>query len=539
MPVHPSDRQRRPPRPGPQALFTLFAVTALAVPAWSWAVVTAHPDARQSVALAVGAAGAALCAAVTAAAHQAAAARAAREHGTRVDATAQALEREAEHLVDQLLPALTEGLRAGRTAREVLAEHPQPRHVALHRLTHAVTAELDTARVRAADALARCTALEEQIADLDRVGLPLMVARVREDRVGAAETLREELPPVHGALARLRAHTLEELLAAARRSASAMETAAASGARIQAHLTSLLARLRELQDRYGDNPGVFGDLLDIDHGVSRTGRLADGLVVLAGGRSGRRWTRPIVMESILRGAMGRINAYRRVRLHNTSTASIAGHAAEGVMQALAELMDNAANFSAHGTEVHVYVQEEDTGLSVTVEDSGLGMRVRERRLAESLVTEPRDLSTLRGTRTGLAVVGRLAHKHALGVSFRPSARGGVGVVVLVPPHLVTESQPAPGGPRAGHRPRRSAEPVPAAGPGPGAGTAAPEPDNAAAPARAASGLPRRRRGQTLAAALREEPDQLSAGPVTPGPGGDPGTRFASFRNARQPQRAEE
>ncbi|MEV6822132.1 ATP-binding protein [Nocardiopsis dassonvillei] len=539
MPVHPPDRRRRPPRPGRQALAALFAVTALAAPAWSWAVVTAHPDARQSVALAVGAAGAALCAAVTAAAHQAAAARAAREHGTRVDATAQALEREAEHLVDELLPALVEGMRAGRAAREVLAEHPQPRHVALHRLTHAVTAELDTARVRAADALARRTALEEQIADLDRVGLPLMVARIREDRVSAAETLREELPPVHEALARLRAHTLEELLAADRRSASAMETTAASGARIQAHLTSLLARLRELQDRYGDSPGIFGDLLDIDHGVSRTGRLADGLVVLAGGRSGRRWTRPIVMESILRGAMGRISAYRRVRLHNTSTASIAGHAAEGVMQALAELMDNAANFSAHGTEVHVYVQEEDTGLSVTVEDSGLGMRVRERRLAESLVTEPRDLSTLRGTRTGLAVVGRLADKHALGVSFRPSARGGVGVVVLVPPHLVTESRPAPGGPRAGHRPRRPAGPAPASGPDVRTGTAAPGPGTAPAPAHAVSGLPRRRRGQTLAAALREEPDQLSAAPAAPAPGGDPGTRFASFRSARQPQRAEE
>jgi signal transduction histidine kinase len=532
MSVHPSDRKRRSLRPGQQALVALFAVTVLAAPAWSWTVAAAHPDARQSVALAVGVAGAALCAAVTAAAYQAAAARAAREHGTRVDATAQTLEREAAHLVDQLLPALAEGLRAGRTAHEVLAEHPQPRHVALHRLTHAVTAELDAARARAAEAQTLRAELEEQIADLDRAGLALMAARVREDRVGAAEALREELPPVHDALARLRAHTLEELLAAARRSASAMEAASASGARIQAHLTSLLAKLRELQDRHGDNPGVFGDLLDIDHGVSRTGRLADGLVVLAGGRSGRRWTRPIVMESILRGAMGRISAYRRVRLHNTSTAAVAGHAAEGVMQALAELMDNAANFSAHGTEVHVYVQEEDTGLSITVEDSGLGMRLRERRLAESLVTEPRDLSTLRGTRTGLAVVGRLADKHGLGVSFRPSARGGTGVVVLVPPHLVTDSQPVPVGPRTGHHPRRSAAPGPAA-------VAAPGPAFAAPPALAASGLPRRRRGQTLAAALREEPDQLSAAPAPSGPGGDPGTRFASFRNARQPQRAEE
>lgn len=400
MSVHASGRKRHGPRPGQQALVALLLVTALVAPAWSWVVISAPADARQSVALAVGTAGIALCAAVVVAAHQAAAARAARDHGTRADATAETLEREADHLIEQVLPALAEGVREGRSAREVLARHPQPGHAALHRLAHAVGTELDAAEARAAHDRARRSVLEEQIADLDRTGLPLMVTRVREDRIGAAEALQDELPTVDDALARLRRHVLEELLAAARRSASAMEAASASGARIQAHLTTLLARLRELQDRYGDAPGIFGDLLDLDHGVSRTGRLTDGFVVLAGGRSGRRWTRPIVMESILRGAMGRISAYRRVRLHNVSTAAIAGYAAEGVMQALAELMDNAANFSAYGTEVHVYVQEEDTGLTVIVEDGGLGMRMRERRLAESLVTHPRDLSTLRGNPHG-------------------------------------------------------------------------------------------------------------------------------------------
>ncbi|WP_190394135.1 sensor histidine kinase [Nocardiopsis quinghaiensis] len=525
MSVHASGRKRHSLRPGQQALVAFLLVTALAAPAWSWVVITTHADARQSVAVAVGTAGVALCVAVAVAAHQAAAARVARDHGARADAAAGTLERETAHLVDQLLPALSEGVREGRSAREVLARHPRPSHAALHRIARAVGAELDAVEARAAHDRVRRADLEEQVADLDRTGLPLMVTRIRENRVGATEALRNELPPVDDALARLRRHVLEELLAAARRSASAMEAASASGARVQAHLTALLAKLRELQDRYGDAPGIFGDLLDIDHGVSRTGRLTDGFVVLAGGRSGRRWTRPIVMESILRGAMGRISAYRRVRLHNVSTAAIAGYAAEGVMQALAELMDNAANFSAYDTEVHVYVQEEDTGLTITVEDSGLGMRVRERGLAESLVTHPRDLSTLRGTRMGLAVVGRLADKYGLSVSFRPSARGGIGVVVLVPPHLVIDSHPALGGfgsPRHnGQRPREAEDTVhgrvPAAAP--------------AAPARRASGLPQRRRGQTLAAALREEPRQLSPQPThTPGTG-DPGTRFAAFRDA--------
>ncbi|MFD6949899.1 ATP-binding protein [Nocardiopsis sp. TSRI0078] len=532
MSVHASGSTRHGPRPGQQALVALLLVTALAAPAWSWAVITAPADARQSVALFAGTAGIALCAAVAVAAHQAAVARAARDHGTRADTTAETLERETAHLVDRILPALAEGVREGVPAREVLARHPQPSHAWLHRLAHAVGAELDAVEARAAHDRARRADLEDQVADLDRSGLALMVTRVREDRLGAAEALQGELPPVDDALARLRRHVLEELLASARRSAAAMEAASASGARVQAHLTALLARLRELQDRYGDAPGIFGDLLDIDHGVSRTGRLADGFVILAGGRSGRRWTRPIVMESILRGAMGRISAYRRVRLHNTSTAAIAGYAAEGVMQALAELMDNAANFSAHGTEVHVYVQEEDTGLTITVEDGGLGMRVRERRLAESLVTHPRDLSTLRGTRMGLAIVGRLADKYGLSVSFRPSAHGGVGVVVLVPPHLVTDSRPAPAGPGAarhsgrhprhtGQRPRDAEDAV--HGPAVDA--------DPAAPARLASGLPRRRRGQTLAAALREEPRQLSQQPAHRPGTGDPGTRFAAFRDA--------
>ncbi|MGK5533818.1 ATP-binding protein, partial [Streptomyces sp. URMC 129] len=205
--------------------------------------------------------------------------------------------------------------------------------------------------------------------------------------------------------------------------AAAMAACANAAGRMQALTTSMLADLREMEHRHSDE-NVLGDLLHLDHRTAQAGRLADSIAVLTGARSGRRWAKPIVMESILRGAMGRIGGYQRVRLHSTLDVAVAGHAAEGVMHALAELLDNAANFSPPTTEIHVYAEEVPVGVIVTVEDSGLVMSdVALRRAERAVSAEPLDLTTLSGTRLGLAVVGCLARKHGLKVSFRPSARG--------------------------------------------------------------------------------------------------------------------
>ncbi|NDZ83826.1 sensor histidine kinase, partial [Streptomyces sp. SID10853] len=223
---------------------------------------------------------------------------------------------------------------------------------------------------------------------------------------------------------------------------AALSSAANAAGRMQALATGMLADLREMEHRHTDED-VLGDLLHLDHRTAQAGRLADSIAVLAGARSGRRWAKPIVMESILRGAMGRIAGYQRVRLHSTSEIAIAGHAAEGIMHALAELLDNAANFSPPTAEVHVYVEEVPAGVIVTIEDSGLVMGDVQLRRAERAVTsettQQTDLAGLSGTRLGLAVVGRLARKHGLTVSFRPSARGGTGVLVLLPHELITRT----------------------------------------------------------------------------------------------------
>lgn len=238
----------------------------------------------------------------------------------------------------------------------------------------------------------------------------------------------------------------QEAESAETRRAAAMAAFAGAAGRMQAMTTSMLAELREMEHRHAD-PAMLTDLLHLDHRTAQAGRLADSIAVLSGARSGRRWAKPIAMESILRGAMGRVAGYQRVRLRAISDIAVSGHAAEGVMHALAELLDNACNFSPPTTEVHVYAAEVPAGVVITIEDSGLVMSESALRRAESAVSGAAgrdarsDLSSLTGTRLGLAVVGHLARKHGLTVSYRPSAIGGTAVVVVVPRDLTARIEP--------------------------------------------------------------------------------------------------
>ncbi|MFJ4871996.1 ATP-binding protein [Streptomyces sp. NPDC088757] len=428
---------------------------------------------------------------------------------------------------------------------------------ALGRRVETLTAELASreayATAAAASAERETAALRERYAADTAAAEAARAARTEElVRVHAAETA--ELTRTRAAdVARL-----EERLRRAESGRSAAMAAAANAAgRMQALATSMLADLREMEHRHADED-VLTDLLHLDHRTAQAGRLADSVAVLTGARSGRRWARPIVMESILRGAMGRIGGYQRVRLHSSSDAAVAGHAAEGVMHALAELMDNAANFSPPTAEVHVYVEEVPAGVIIAVEDSGLVMSDVQLRRAEAAVSaENQDLAGLSGTRLGLAVVGRLARKHGLTVSFRPSARGGTGALLMLPQELIshvpaeTPAAPAALPPVAGRglsapAPDRAPAGTPPSAP---AGARAEEPeavhepdtDRGTAdegtgehPQFGESGLPRRRRGRALAAAHPEGPDAApkprAAAPRS-GAAAGAASRFGSFRRA--------
>ncbi|HEY5835664.1 ATP-binding protein [Streptomyces sp.] len=241
-------------------------------------------------------------------------------------------------------------------------------------------------------------------------------------------------------------------------------------------------------------------------------------------------TEPVRVVDVLRDAASRADACGRVRLHTHSarpaypvmTAVVAGHAAEGVTHALAELLDRACTFSPPTEDVHVYVRETLSGVVVTIEGIGVESPEETRAGAERLVSgDPPEVDprTLTGTRLSLAVVGSLARAHGLLVSFRPSARGGAGVVVLLPPEIVTpasEGEPVaphhPVDPSGDHRAPEGYDALP------------PVPPDEPAPERArpATPLPKRPRGQALAAAQHWD---LTADPtaawLTPAPKGTP------------------
>jgi signal transduction histidine kinase len=369
--------------------------------------------------------------------------------------------------------------------------------------------------------------LRHRVATLDMAAnrladdmVPYVVKRLRDG--APAETVLAEIPEP-GADPQLRTVRtfVEEVGRGERMRAAAMAACASAAGRVQALATSMLADLRDMEQRHDEE--VLGDLLKLDHSTAQAGRLADSIAVLTGARSGRRWTKPITMESIARGAVGRISAYQRVRLHSTSGVAVAGYAAEGVMHALAELMDNATSFSPPSEEVHVYVEEVHAGVVVTIEDAGLGMSQAALHRAEEAVSAERlDLTTLSGTRLGLAVVGCLARKYDLTVSFRPSSRGGTGVVLMIPRRLITQIDEVMEPPAA---PPAPPEPLPEPVTEPAAAVDVLDEET--------GGLPKRRRGQTLASVSRPAAPAATAKPAATRRPSDTAERFNTFREAIQ------
>ncbi|MFC1261701.1 sensor histidine kinase, partial [Streptomyces sp. CC302I] len=471
-------------RPAPPPLVTVAlpcaVVSALAV---GGAVAAAPSSVRVPLALGASAAAILLCVAVTVAVHAVRSERATRRLLDAARADAEALVRDRAGLAE----------RAARDQEALRAEAERERDRLL--------AEFDGERRRLADGFeqGRRRLAEEFERESDR-----LTADFTRERALLTEERDREVARLTEETARLRAR-LDR--ATGERAAAVSATANAAG-RMQALATGMLADLRAMEERHSDED-VLADLLHLDHRTAQAGRLADSVAVLTGARSGRRWARPIGMESILRGAMGRIAGYQRVRVHAAGDASVAGHAAEGVMHALAELLDNAANFSPPTAEVHVYVEEVPAGVIVSVEDSGLVMgEVQLRRAQQAVSGESAGLGGLTGTRLGLAVVGRLSAKYGLKVSFRPSARGGTGVLMLIPRDILG---------------------TPAVAPAPTPSAAAPAPPPPAAPSAGAS--------RTGVPPSTPQEARVPAGPALTGPGSPtpPPAEVGSSPAAREPE----
>ncbi|MCN9244060.1 ATP-binding protein [Streptomyces sp. RY43-2] len=559
VPAPPSQhRPAKAPRTSPTTPLAVLVVSAAA----GGGAVALAPSGARTWALAV-AAVAWVCVAATVVVSHQLVQRARRTAAAQTSETGQLKAQSAQmlaqitSLANVTLPAVAQQLRDGTSAADVLSSVPLPSDPLLGRIVHTFAAAVEE-DVRHAVALegerqqAR-SELNEVAAALDQLTQETLLAAVARLREGqSADTVLAELDLPRLPMVRIPAESfIRELARSERRAAAGQAASAKALSRVQAKSVSMLADLRDMQERHGEE--VFGDLLKLDHSTSQLGLMTDRLALLMGGRSSRAWNKPIVMESILRGAVGRIAAYQRVRLHCSTTAAISGFAAEGVMHLLAELMDNAANFSPPIDEVHVYVEDRSAGMVVTIEDSGLKMADAAMRHAEEAVSgRMTDLASLQGTRLGLAVVGRLAAKYGISVNYRPSSRGGTGVVVLLPPQLLAQQRESVSRAATDHptpAPAPAPAPEPTSRPGvPERPAARPELPEQRQPRRATdstpNGLPVRAPGRTMAEAEREreqrrsvsrtaDEDRPESGAGEQRPARDAGARFGAFHRGRR------
>ncbi|GGZ99694.1 nitrate- and nitrite sensing domain-containing protein [Streptomyces echinoruber] len=203
-----------------------------------------------------------------------------------------------------------------------------------------------------------------------------------------------------------------------------------------------LSKLDRLEREHTD-PDVLQGLYELDSVASQLRRYEENLVIISGERPGRTWSEPVALVDILHSAVGEVAEYQRVEVHTDEEVCLAPPAVADVIHLLAELIDNATVYSPAPSPVSVRASMVAKGLAVEVEDRGLGMSEEEyAALNAQLAVAPQfDVVALADDlRLGMFVVARLAHRHGISVTLRPSPYGGTTAIVLVPHDVVVSAE---------------------------------------------------------------------------------------------------
>src|SRR5580704_2926085 len=369
---------------------------------------------------------------------------------------------------------------------------------------------------RIARDLAALAAAAQQVA-----GLPV-AARPGERQAPPADaaTLAAEAATTEVAQAAAAIATLRRRAAAATASESGLrdglrQVFVSLAKRNQSLLQRQLRLIDTLEQKAAD-PAALADLFALDHLTTRMRRHAESLAILSGAAPGRSWREPVAAIDVIRAAIAEVEDYRRVSVLTAAEDAVVGPAVADMIHLLAELIENATLYSPSGTQVEIRAGRVANGFAVEIDDRGLGIEPDQLREINQQLASPPDFDLADADRLGLFVGGKLAAKHGVRVSLRPSPYGGTSAIALMPNSIV-----APGVfSQAGLRP--DGEPLPE--PRPAASRTA-RLDLASATALALTGRraaePPQPAGQPVAAAAVLPAAAHRAGPDPAVPGGPP------------------
>ncbi|MGW0748474.1 sensor histidine kinase [Streptomyces sp. NPDC002587] len=213
--------------------------------------------------------------------------------------------------------------------------------------------------------------------------------------------------------------------------------------------------LLDSMERRADDPNELGDLFRLDHLTTRMRRHAESLIILSGAAPGRAWRMPVPLTNVVRAAVSEIEDYPRVEVRQLVEAAVVGGAVADLTHLLAELIENAAQFSPPHTKVRVSGEPVGAGYVLEVEDRGLGMGRETLDDANRRIEQSEALDLFDSDRLGLFVVSRLSARHGVKVHLRTSPYGGTTAVVLLPNSMLQSAITA-----------GAAEPGPAPAPAP-------------------------------------------------------------------------
>ncbi|WTW94902.1 ATP-binding protein [Streptomycetaceae bacterium NBC_01309] len=256
-------------------------------------------------------------------------------------------------------------------------------------------------------------------------------------------------PRLEGTSHALSVHLMEEMFGGAVRRAQIRADQSAKAAlkgamrALQGLANEQQLAISDMQEDY-DHPDILGSLLEIDHTNAQFGRRAQAIAVLCGSWPGRQREASTLMD-VARGAKSRIRDYRRVQVHEQIEVAVVSRAVEPVVLAIAELLDNATRHSQPNTTVEVNIQAAHNGACVVVDDAGVGMNEKEIEAAVRFIggDEYIDITRLGDPpQFGFAVVGVLAQRYGFSVSVDTrSPYGGVRAVLFLPNELLTHLEP--------------------------------------------------------------------------------------------------
>ena len=183
-----------------------------------------------------------------------------------------------------------------------------------------------------------------------------------------------------------------------------------------------------------EDPKTLADYYKIDHLATRMRRNTESLLVLANSDSRRRGSTALGIDDVVRASISEVEDYRRIEVLPMESLAIKGPVVADMSHMLAELLDNAANFSPPSTTVRVAGHFTSDGYLLTISDVGVGMAPDRLQALNVLLEHPPIIGLSVEPTLGLSVVSLLARKHGISVELRPMSPG-MSVNVMVPANL--------------------------------------------------------------------------------------------------------